>query len=332
MKRPRRHFLRLAAGIAGLAAASALCPARAQGWPTRPVTMVIPFAAGSGSDVVGRILAAHLSAVLGQQVIVEDVAGAGGMIGTSRVAKATPDGYQFLLGTTSTHAQNQSLFKHPLYDSATDFAPVALVVDVPQILIARKELPVSDLREFISYARANQSKMQYGSAGVGSGSHLACLLLNAAIKITVTHVPYRNSAQAMQDLIADQIDYFCPLSSSAIPQINSKTVKPIATLTADRLPNLPTLATLQEQGVKDFDADSWQAVFAPKETPSTIVQKLHDAFVATLETPAVRRRLNEVGADVVAPERRSQDYLQRLVLSDTAKWAAVIKAAGISAE
>jgi tripartite-type tricarboxylate transporter receptor subunit TctC len=318
--------------IAAAALVAATAPAAAQTWPTRPVTMVIPFAAGSGSDVLGRILSPRLSEVLGQQVIIENVGGAGGMIGTFRVAKAAPDGYQFVLGSTSTHAQNQTLFKNPLYNAASDFAPVALVADVPQVLVARNGLPAGNLPKFAAYTKANQTKMQYGSAGVGSGSHLACLLVNAAIGVNVTHAPYRSSAQAMQDLIAGQMDYFCPLSAAAIPQIDSKTIKAIAILTRNRSPMLPSLASAHEQGVTDFAADSWQALFLPKGTPAAIVQKLHDATVATMNTAAVQTRLKEIGADVVAPERRSPEYLQKLVESEIVKWAAPIKAAGVVAE
>jgi tripartite-type tricarboxylate transporter receptor subunit TctC len=330
MKLQRRRFLHLAAGAAMLPALPRI--ARAQAYPTRPMTMVVPFAAGSGSDVLARVLGPRLSEILGQQVIVENVGGAGGMIGSARVAKAAPDGYQFVLGSTSTHAQNQSIFKNPLYNGATDFAPVALAVDLPQVFIARSNLPVSTLAQFKDYARPNQGRMQFGSAGVGSGSHLACALLNSALGLNVTHVPYRSSAQAMQDLIAGQMDYFCPLLSAAISQLESKTIKPIAILTHDRSPILPNLPSAHEQGMTDFAADSWQAFFLPKGTPPAIVKKLHDAVVEVLNTRSVQDRLTEVGATVVAPERRSPEYLQQFVLAEIDKWAAVIKANGISAD
>jgi tripartite-type tricarboxylate transporter receptor subunit TctC len=189
----------------GIAIALALCAldpalAAAQGWPIRPVTMVVPLAAGSGIDVLGRILAPRLSELLGQQVIVENVSGAGGMTGAPRVARAAPDGYQLLLGGTGTHALNQTLYRHPLYNAAAEFAPVVLVAEQPIVLIARKELPADNLQEFITYAKANQGRMQYGSAGAGSAAHLSCVLLNAAIGINVTHVPYRGGGPAMQDL------------------------------------------------------------------------------------------------------------------------------------
>jgi tripartite-type tricarboxylate transporter receptor subunit TctC len=183
-----------------------------------------------------------------------------------------------------------------------------------------------------AYAKVNQAKMQFGSAGVGSGSHLTCALLNAALGINVTHVPYRSSAQAMQDVIAGQMDYFCPLSSAAIPQIDGSSVKALAILTRDRSAILPNLASAHEQGVTDFAADSWQAIFLPKGTPEAIVQKLHDAVVATLDTYSVQDRLKDIGAAVVAPERRSPVYLQKFVEAEIEKWAATIKANGVSAE
>src|SRR6195256_180098 len=197
------QIVRMIAAISALAAATG--PAAAQTWPTRPVTMVVPFAAGSASDTVARILGGRLSEVLGQQVIIENVGGAGGMTGVSRVARAAPDGYQFVLGGIDTFAQNQTLYKKPLYNSLTDFAPVALMVEQPLVLVARNDLPAGNLQEFIIYAKANQAKMQYGSAGVGSGSHLACAQLNAAIGVDVTHVPYRGSPPALQGLIARRV-------------------------------------------------------------------------------------------------------------------------------
>jgi tripartite-type tricarboxylate transporter receptor subunit TctC len=304
--------------------------AMAQDWPTRPVTMVVPFAAGSASDTLARILAARLSEVLGQQVIIENVGGAGGMTGVARVAKAAPDGYQFVLGGVDTFAQNQTLYKKPLYNSVADFEPVALMVEQPIILVARKELPLNDLKEFIAYAKANQAKMQFGSAGAGSGSHLACAQLNAAIGIDVAHIPYRGSPPAMQDLIAGRIDYFCALAAAAMPQIGSNTMRAVAILTRNRSPLLPDLASAHEQGLTDFDSNFWSGFFLPKSTPALIVQRLHAAAVATLDTPTVQARLKEVGVTVVGPDRRSPEYLKRFLDSEIERWAVLIKASGVS--
>jgi tripartite-type tricarboxylate transporter receptor subunit TctC len=273
-----------------------------------------------------------LSEVLGQPVIVENVTGAGGTTGASRVAKAAPDGLQFLLGGTGTHAHSQTLYKHPPYDALNDFAPVALIAEQPVVLIVRKDLPVNNLQDFIGYARKNQAKMQYGSAGARSAAHLACVLVNSAISVTVTHVPYRGGAQAMQDLIAGQIDYQCPLLAIAIPQIKSGSVKAIALLSRERSRAFADLATAREQGLAGIDVSNWSAFFLPKDTPAVIVKKLHDATVATIDAPSVQARLNEMGVEVAGPERRSPEYLRSFVKSEIEKWAAPIKAAGVSGD
>jgi tripartite-type tricarboxylate transporter receptor subunit TctC len=322
---------RRASGAIGAALASALLcgsPAAAESWPARPLTMVVPFAPGGGTDVLGRIVGRRLSEILAQQVIIENVGGAGGMVGSARVAKAAPDGYQFVLGSRAD-AINQTLYKNPLYNFATDLAPVVLIADQPTLLVARKDLPADDLREFIAYARANQTKMQMASAGAGSTGHLDCMLLNAAIGISVTHIPYRGGGPAMQDLIAGRIDYFCTLSATAKQQVDGKLIKALAILSRDRSAMLPDLPSAREQGL-DFEATTWFGFFVPKGTPEPIIQKLHDATVAAMDTPSVQERLNEVGAVTVAPERRSPAYLQNFVLSEIEKNAAPIKAAGLA--
>src|SRR5690242_18609214 len=302
----------------------------AQSWPTSTMTMVVPFAAGGPMDTIGRIVAARLAAVLGQPIVVENVGGAGGMTGTARVAKATPDGYQLVLGNIGTHAQNQTLYQHPLYNAATDFAPVALIAETPLVLIARRDLPADDLPAFIAYAKANQAKMQFGSGGTGSATHIACALLNGAIGVATTHIPYRGGAPAIQDLIAGRIDYLCIDTPIAIAQIEAHAVKPIAILTRTRSPSLPALATAQAQGLANFEASNWCALFLPKGTPAPIVARLHDAAVATLDTAAVQAALQRIGTTVVAPERRSPEYLQRFVAGEIARWAAPIRASGVS--
>jgi tripartite-type tricarboxylate transporter receptor subunit TctC len=312
--------------------ACAVLPAAAQDWPARPLTMVVPFAAGGPADVVGRIMAAGLSVNLRQEVIVENVGGAGGMTGAARVAKAAPDGYQLGLGNLGTHAANQTFYKAPLYNAATDFAPVMLIAETPLLLLTRKDLPAEDLSQFAAYAKAHQAQMQFGSGGPGSASHLACMLLNAAIGVTVTHVPYRGAAPAMQDLIAGRIDYQCPDSPAAISQIQSKTIKALATFARERSPRLPDVPTAQEQGFADFTASNWFALFLPKGTPDPIVQKMHAAAVATLDMPAVQVRMRDIGADIVPPERRSPAFLQNFVESEIKKWAGPIRASGVSGE
>ena len=316
-------FALLAVGLGAHAAAAA------ESWPTRPLTMVVPFAAGGGTDVMGRIVGRRLSEVLGQQVIIENVGGAGGMVGSARVAKAAPDGYTFVLGSRAD-AINQTLYKSPLYNLATDLAPVVLIADQPTVLVARKDLPVENLQQFITYARKSQVIMQYGSAGAGSTGHVDCALLNAAMGVNIAHVPYRGGGPAMQDLIAGRIDYFCTLSGTVASQIEGKLVKPIANLSRERSPMLPALATAQEQGLKDFDASTWFGFFVPQNTPAAVIHKLHDATVEAMDTPSVQERLKEVGAMTVAPERRSPAYLQQFVASEIEKNAAPLRAAGIS--
>jgi tripartite-type tricarboxylate transporter receptor subunit TctC len=319
--------------IAALAVlAATTLPATAQNWPTRQVTMVFPFAAGGAGDILGRIFASRLSELLGQPVIFENVGGAGGMTGASRVAKAAPDGYQFLLGSTSTLAVNQTFYLNPLYNAATDFTPVALIAEAPIILVARKDLPANNLPEFIAFAKANQGKMQYGSSGAGTSVHLACALLNTTIGINITHIPYRGGGPAMQDLIAGRIDYQCPAAELAVPQIQGNLVKAIAILTKNRSPLLPNLASAHEQGLADFEASTWFAFAFPRGTPAAIVKKLYDATVATMNTPGVRERLRGIGDELVAPERRSPEYLQKFIASEIGKWGDLIKAANIKAE
>jgi tripartite-type tricarboxylate transporter receptor subunit TctC len=320
--------LRVAAVAAGLLATAGA--AHAQEWPTRPVTLVVTFAAGSGDDLVARSIAPRLSELLGQQVVIENVGGAGGMTGASRVAKAAPDGYQIVLGGTGTFAANQTLYKQPLYNAVTDFKPVVLIAEQPMVLIARKELPVDNLKDFIAYAKANQAKMQFGSGGPGSATHLACVLLNSTIGVNVTHVPYRSAALAFQDVIGGRIDYVCPITGTAISVIEGKQVKPLAILSKNRTPILPNLATADEQGLANFDAYIWNGMFLPKDTPDAIAKKLHDVTVEAMNTPAIQERMREIGGSVVAPERRSPEYLKRFVEDEIAKWAAPIKASGIS--
>ena len=307
-------------------------PIKAETWPSRPLTMVVPFATGGPMDAVARILQSALSDALQQQVIVENVGGAGGMIGAARVAKSAPDGYQFVLGNVGTHAVSQTLYKTPFYNSITDFTPVVLIADLSLVMVARKDLPANNLQEFIAYAKANQKTMQFASAGAGSATHLGCALINARIGVDVTHVPYRGGAPAMQDLIAQRVDYLCIDTPTAIPQIASGAVKPIAILTHGRSPSLPNLASAHEQGLSDFEASNWSAFFLPKGTPAAIVQKLRDATVAALNNPTVQKRFKENGIDLVADERRSSTYLAQFVTGEIAKWARPIKSSGLALE
>ena len=320
----------LGAGIGALLATT--LAASAQNFPTKPMTMIIPFAAGGPQDQIGRIMAQRMSDLLGHQVVVENIGGAGGMTGSKRVADAMPDGYTFVLASVGTHAQGQTLFKRPLYNAATDFTPVALIAETPIALITRKDLPVNNLKEFVTYAKANQTKMQYGSAGAGSATHLGCVVLNYVIGVDITHVPYRGTAPAMQDLIGGRIDYLCEIVNTAKPQIDGGTVKGIAIMTKERSPALPNLPTAPEQGTTGAESYTWSAILLPKGAPAAIVTRLNGAIVQAMKTPAVREALEKVGAQVVPDNRATPQYLGEFIKSEIEKWAAPIKASGVSVE
>ena len=229
-------YVRKLLALLALAGAFTLTDSFAQNWPARPVTLVVTFAAGSGDDVLTRIIAPHLSEILGQQFVVENVGGAGGMNGTSRVARANPDGYEAVVGGTGTFAANQTLYKRPSYNALTDFTPVGLVAEQPLMLVTRQDFPADNLQQFITYLRANHAKLQFASGGTGSATHLGCVLLNFTLGVDVAHVPYRSTALAIQDMIAGRIDYACPIASTALSQVQAKQLKAIAILTKARSP------------------------------------------------------------------------------------------------
>jgi len=306
--------------------------AMAQDWPARPVNLVVPYAAGGPVDTVARIMAARLSEVLGQQVIIENVGGAGGMTGAARTAKATPDGYTMLLSGSAVLAIIPTLYKKPLYNAVTDFEHAVLFSDSARVLLTRKDFPASNLDEFVAYAKANQAKLQYGSAGAGSGMHMCALLLDAAMGTKITHVPYRGSAPAMQDLIGGRIDFVAEQISTALPQIQGNALKAIATLGLDRAPGLDDLPTAQELGVSGLDCGAWGAFSFPKGTPDAIVRRLAAASNEAVETPALRERFKGIGVTVPAPERRTPEYLAKFVASEIERWAGPIKTNGLSAD
>jgi tripartite-type tricarboxylate transporter receptor subunit TctC len=306
--------------------------AHAQEFPSRPMTMIIPFPAGGNADGVGRVVAHRMGELLGQRVVVENVGGAGGMIGSNRVAQAAPDGYTFVLGTTGTHAQGQTLFKAPLYNVVTDFTPLALIAEVPIALIVRKDLPVADFKEFIGYARANQAKMQYGSAGPGSAVHLGCVVLNSALGTNVTHVPYKGSGPAMQDLLAGRLDYMCEFVSVGKPHVDSGSLRALVVMAKERSPAMPSVPTGAELGFPSLEAYTWNAFFLPKNTPAPIVKRLNEAVSLAVDTQSVRRHLERLGVAIVPSERRSPEYLARFVRAEIEKWAVPIRAAGIAGQ
>jgi tripartite-type tricarboxylate transporter receptor subunit TctC len=301
-------------------------------WPSRPITMVVPFAAGGPTDVVGRIMAQRLGDILKQPVAVENIGGAGGMAGAQKIAQANPDGYQVLLGTVGTQAYNQTLYKKPLYSATDDFEPVALIAEQPLVLVVNKDFPAHTLAEFIAYTKANAAKLSFGSGGVGSSTHLGCVLLNSAIGVDVQHVPYKGSQPALQDLIAGRISYLCDAVSTELSQIKAGTVKPIAVLSAHRSAVLPDVPTAQEQGLPKFEANNWIGLFVPRHTPEPVIIRLHDATIEAMNTPSVRAAMEKIGTDLVSEDRTSPAYLKGFVVSEIKKWAVPIKESGVSVE
>src|SRR6266545_1807468 len=307
----RRTIIAAAATIIAFAGHAA-----AQDWPTRPITLIVPFAAGGGIDVSARIQALRMGELLGQSIVVENVGAAAGM----------------LIGNSGTHAYNQTLYKKPLYNAATDFQPVGLVSESPRILIARKDLPANNLQELLAYLKANEKTAQFASAGVGSGTHLPCVLFNLATGLNITHVPYRGEGPAMQDLIGGRVDYMCTTIQSGAVQAKQGTVKGIAVMAEKRAPIIPDLPTTGEQGLAGVEASVWNAFFFPKGTPEPIVRKLNKAMSDMLDDPAIRKRLEELGLEIVPPEHRSPEYLAKFVPQEIERWAKPIREAGISAD
>jgi tripartite-type tricarboxylate transporter receptor subunit TctC len=320
--------------IAAIAAFAALAivasPAAAQDWPNRPVTLVVPYAAGGPVDTIARIMAARLSELLGQQMVIENVGGAGGLTGTVRVAKAAPDGYTLLLSGSAVLSQNPTFRKQSPYDPIADFAHVALFSDSARVLIARKDFPANDFKTFMAYAKEHQTTLQYGSPGAGSGGHTCALLLDGAMGARITHVPYRGAGPAMQDLLGGRIDYMLEQISTATPQIKADSVKAYATLGLTRAPGLENIPTAEELGVKGLDCGAWGSFSFPKDTPREIVLHLAKASSDAIDTPAVIERFKAVGVVVTPKDRRSPEFLGKFVKSELARWIAPIKASGVS--
>jgi tripartite-type tricarboxylate transporter receptor subunit TctC len=264
--------------------------------------------------------------------VVESTGGAAGMTGTARVAKAAPDGYTVLLSGSGVLAIVPLVYKKPPFNPVTSFEHAALFSDSARVLIVRKDLPANNLSEFIAYAKANQAKMQFGSAGAGTGAHVCAVLLNQAMGTNITHVPYRGTSLAMQDLMGGRVDFIAEQISTAIPQIQGNSVKALATLGLDRAPGLEDLPTAAEQGVKDLDCGTWASFSFPKGTPSPIVQRFAAASSDAIDTQAVRERFKSIGVTVTPPSRRSPFYLTQFVVSELERWGKVVKAAGIAAD
>jgi tripartite-type tricarboxylate transporter receptor subunit TctC len=330
MKIQRRTFLHLAAGAAALPALSRI--AWAQAYPTRPVTLVVPFAPGGTTDVVARIVGEHLSRTLGQQFVIENVAGAGGTIGTTRTMRASPDGYTIQIGQMGTHAAAVALYPNLAYRPDVDFEPIGMVAGLPIVITAKKELPADDLKEFILYVKANADKVNVAHAGVGSITHTTCLLLNSLLGVKPTFVPFTGAAPAMNALLGGQVDYICNAIPDAVAQVQSGAAKAYAISTADRSPALPNVPTAKEAGLPEFQASAWNALFAPKGTPQPVLDKLSDSLAKALDDENVRKRLLDLGCDIPDKTMRGPQPLAALVKSEIARWAPIIKSANIRVE
>jgi tripartite-type tricarboxylate transporter receptor subunit TctC len=315
----------LAAG--GLAIVAGAAPAQAQDYPTRAITMIVPFAAGGPTDVVARIVTAHMAQTLGQSIIIENVVGAGGTTATARAARAANDGYTLITGHMGTHAASVPLYPKLAYHPEKDFEPVALLAGTPILILARKDFPAKDLKEFIAYVKANTEKMNMAHAGVGSVSYSSCELLSSVLDIKPVGVPFNGTGPAMNALVGGQVDYMCDQIVNAVPQINGGTIKAYAIATAERNPSLPDLPTTAEAGLPKYQASAWNAIFAPKGTPAPILAKLNAAASKALDDENVRKRLLDLGSDIPKAEARTQAALAALVKSEIEKWSAVLKPA-----
>jgi len=330
MKLARRKFLHLAAGAVALPTVSRL--AWAQAYPTRPVTMIVPFAPGGATDVVGRIVGEYLSRTLGQQFVIENVAGAGGTTGTTRTMRANPDGYTIQVGQMGTHAAAVAFYPNLAYKPDADFEPIGMIAGLPIVITARKQFPANDLKEFIRYVRANVGKVNVAHAGVGSITHTTCLLLHSLIGVKPTFVPFNGAAPAMNALLGEQVDYICNAIPDSVQHVQGGTAKGYAISTAERSPTLPNVPTSKEAGLPEFDASAWNALFAPKGTPKAVLDTLTDALDKALDDESVRKRLLGLGCDIPAKSKRGQQPLAVLVKSEIARWTPIIKAASIKAE
>jgi tripartite-type tricarboxylate transporter receptor subunit TctC len=313
--------------LVALGALALAAPARAA-YPDRPITMIVPFAAGGPTDVVARIVAEHMSRTLGQQVVVENVAGAGGTTGITRAAQSAPDGYTIMMGHMGTHGAAPAVYPDLKYDPTKDFAPVGLAAGTPIVIVAKKDFPAKDLKEFVSYVKANGEKLNEAHAGVGSVSFTTCALLNSILSVKPTRVVYRGTGPALNDLVAGQVDYMCDQIVNLVPQIQAGTIRAYAVALPERSPALPDVPTTKEAGLPDYQVSAWNAIFAPKKTPQDVVKKLNDALLKALSDGGTRKRLLDLGADLSNKEAQSPQGLQKLVEREVARWNKVLKQVG----
>jgi tripartite-type tricarboxylate transporter receptor subunit TctC len=309
--------------VAGAAALTFATPVLAV-YPERPITLVVPFAAGGPTDIISRLMAEPMSRALGQQVIVENVVGGGGTVGVTRVAKAPPDGYTLLMGNLGTQAASVGLYPNLAYDPRTDFEPIMNTGGTPMIVAAKKDLPVKDFREFITYLKKNDSKVNYGTGGVGATSHLTCLFLDALLNVKPQHIPFRGSGPALNALLGGQVDYVCDQTVGVVPSIQAALPTRLAVI-----PDVPTSA---EQGLPEFQAVGWNALFAPKGTSKEIVDKLSTVARAALKDDNARRRLLELAVELPPESAQTPAALAEFVSKEIDKWVPIIKQAGVTAQ
>jgi tripartite-type tricarboxylate transporter receptor subunit TctC len=325
---PRRQFQCLAVGVAALSAVSGV--AGAQSYPTRSITLIVPFAAGGATDVTARIVGEQMSRTLGQQVIVENVVGAGGTVGATRAMRANPDGYTIEMGQMGTHAAAVALYPNLAYKPDLDFEPIGSVSGLPIVIVARKDFPPRDLKEFVPFLKANFNKLNVSHAGVGSIFFTTCLLLNSILNVRPTFVPFNGGGPAMNALVGGQVDYMCGDVVTSVSQLQAGTIKAYAIGSAERNSMLPSVPTSKEAGLPEFQASAWNALFAPKATPKPILDKLTDALDKALDDATTRKRLQELGSDIPDKASRGPQPLAALVKSEIAKWTPIIQAAGVS--
>jgi tripartite-type tricarboxylate transporter receptor subunit TctC len=329
MKLPRRDFVRLAAGMAALPVASRT--AMAQAYPSRSITMVVPFAAGGPVDTLARILAERMRASLGQTVVIENVTGAGGSIGTGRVARAAPDGYTLVIGIWTTHVVNGAIYALQ-YDVLNDFEPVALLANNPQVIVAKKSMPANDLKGLIAWLKLNPDKASAGTAGVASPQHVLGVFFQSATGTRFQFVHYRGGGPATQDLVAGQIDLIIGDQVTSLPQIRSGNIKAYAVTNKNRLTAAPDIPTVDEAGLPGFYTTVWNAIWAPKGTPKNVIMKLNAAVVGELADSAIRRRLADLGQQIVPRDQQTPEALAAFHRAEIEKWWPIIKGANIKGE
>ena len=315
--------------VAALAIGFAALPAAAQtDYPRRPITLIVPFAAGGPTDVIARIAADHMTRTLGQPIIIENIVGAGGTTASTRAARAAPDGYTIEMGHMGTHAASVALYPNLAYKPDVDFAPIGLVAGTPVLILAKKDFPPKDLKEFVAYVKANVDKLNMAHAGVGSVSFTTCLLLNSILDIKPTSIPFNGTGPALTALISGQVDFMCDQIVNIVQQVQAGQIKAYAIGTAERNPALPNVPTSKEAGLPEFQAQAWNALFAPKGTPQPVLDKLSDALDKALDDEQTRKRLLELGSVLPDKAGRGPQPLAALVKSEIDRWTPVIKAAG----